>query len=349
VQPAHDHPPAQWRVQPLHRHQDQSPLLHQGRADQDRLVLRAPVPARREELQQDAAHRRRGIQAGKDWWCKDTAAGRARRKETPFAWQVTLDEIKARNYNLDIKNPNAEAAKHGDPDELLADYKKLLAEVAAARDALRSWLRLREMKRQILFISSVQKELAGERKAIRDYTSNASVQVMLFADRLEVWNPGELPPPLTLEKLRKPHASIPHNPLIAEPMFLATYAEKAGSGILDMMQLSRQAGLRAPAFRQDAGQFVQTSGDRRRPSSRKFWPSREQVGVRLNDPVRQGRYPSQPETGARTMMGSMMGSMSRSVGRSGEFWKPATCRLEAHRNSWRHWDTPSAPGISGTG
>ena len=29
--------------------------------------------------------------------------------------------------------------------------------------------------------------------AHREYTSNASVQVMLFADRLEVWNPGELP------------------------------------------------------------------------------------------------------------------------------------------------------------
>ncbi len=68
------------------------------------------------------------------------AAGRARRKETPLAWQVTLDEIKARNYNLDIKNPNAEAAKHGDPNELLADYKQLLVEVAAARDALRQEL-----------------------------------------------------------------------------------------------------------------------------------------------------------------------------------------------------------------
>ena len=33
--------------------------------------------------------------------------------------------------------------------------------------------------------------------AHRDYTSNASVQVMLFADRFEVWNPGELPLPLT--------------------------------------------------------------------------------------------------------------------------------------------------------
>ena len=92
----------------------------------------------------------------------------------------------------------------------------------------------------------------------RDYTSNASVQVMLFADRLEVWNPGELPPTLTLAALRLPHASIPHNPLIAEPMFLATYAEKAGSGILDMIKLCRAANVRAPDFRQDAGQFVQT-------------------------------------------------------------------------------------------
>ncbi len=92
----------------------------------------------------------------------------------------------------------------------------------------------------------------------RDYTSNASVQVMLFADRLEIWNPGQLPASLTFEKLRKPHASIPHNPLIAEPMFLATYAEKAGSGILDMLARCRKAGLRGVEFREDGGQFVQT-------------------------------------------------------------------------------------------
>ena len=95
--------------------------------------------------------------------------------------------------------------------------------------------------------------------AHRDYTSNASVQVMLFADRLEVWNPGELPPPLTPESLRAPHASasIPRNPLIADPMFLARYAEKAGSGILDMIARCKQAGLPTPEFRQEGGQFVQ--------------------------------------------------------------------------------------------
>ena len=57
--------------------------------------------------------------------------------------------------------------------------------------------------------------------AHRDYTSNASIQVMLFADRLEIWNPGELPPQLTVDNLRRPHASIPRSPRIAEPLFLA--------------------------------------------------------------------------------------------------------------------------------
>jgi ATP-dependent DNA helicase RecG len=93
--------------------------------------------------------------------------------------------------------------------------------------------------------------------AHRDYASNASVQVMLFADRLEVWNPGELPPPLTVERLRRPHPSIPHNPLIADPLFLARYIEKAGTGTLDMIARLRGAGLPEPEFRQDGGTFVQ--------------------------------------------------------------------------------------------
>lgn len=91
----------------------------------------------------------------------------------------------------------------------------------------------------------------------RDYASNASVQVMLFADRLEVWNPGAYPPEISLEDLRRPHPSIPRNPLIAEPMFLARYIEKVGTGTLDMIARSKQAGLAPPEFRQSAGQVVQ--------------------------------------------------------------------------------------------
>jgi predicted HTH transcriptional regulator len=94
--------------------------------------------------------------------------------------------------------------------------------------------------------------------AHRDYTSNASIQVMLFADRFEVWNPGELPPGLTTDQLREPHASLPRNPLLADPLFLAHYAERAGTGTLDMIARCREAGLPEPTFEQRGDQFVLT-------------------------------------------------------------------------------------------
>lgn len=98
--------------------------------------------------------------------------------------------------------------------------------------------------------------------AHRDYTSNGSVQVMLFADRLEVWNPGALPPDLTLRMLREPHGSIPANPLIAESLYLAQYIERMGTGTEDMINRCRAAGLPEPEFGLRGG-FVVTL--RRRP------------------------------------------------------------------------------------
>ena len=91
----------------------------------------------------------------------------------------------------------------------------------------------------------------------RDYTDNGSVQVMLFADRLEVRNPGRLPPPLTLEKLREAHRSVPGNPLLAESMYLAEYIERMGTGTLDMIRRCVEAGLPEPEFAVSDG-FVTT-------------------------------------------------------------------------------------------
>ena len=93
--------------------------------------------------------------------------------------------------------------------------------------------------------------------AHRDYTDNGSVQVMLFADRLEVRNPGRLPPPLTLEKLREAHRSVPGNPLLAESLYLMEYIERMGTGTLDMIRRCVAAGLPEPEFAVTDG-FVTT-------------------------------------------------------------------------------------------
>ena len=86
--------------------------------------------------------------------------------------------------------------------------------------------------------------------AHRDYTSNASVQVMLFRDRVEIWNPGRLPDGFTVQKLREIHSSEPTNPVIAHPLFLAGYIEHLGTGTTDMITACEGYGLRAPEFRQ---------------------------------------------------------------------------------------------------
>ena len=94
--------------------------------------------------------------------------------------------------------------------------------------------------------------------AHRNYRHNGFVQVIVFADRIEVWNPGELPPGLTPDLLRKPHGPIPRNPLIAEPLFRVKYVEKAGTGTTDMIDDCRKAGLPEPDFEQRGPHFVVT-------------------------------------------------------------------------------------------
>ena len=68
----------------------------------------------------------------KKWWKK--------RKSNEYAWKVPIKEIKDKGYNLDIKNPNIEDPSHGDPRELLREYKKLLKEIQSTRDAIKKEL-----------------------------------------------------------------------------------------------------------------------------------------------------------------------------------------------------------------
>ena len=85
----------------------------------------------------------------------------------------------------------------------------------------------------------------------RDYTSNASVQIMLFKNRLEIWNPGQLPYGLTIEMLKIQHSSLPTNPLLARPMYLYGSIEQVGTGTEMIVEKCEEYGLRAPSFEQN--------------------------------------------------------------------------------------------------
>ena len=87
----------------------------------------------------------------------------------------------------------------------------------------------------------------------RDYTSNGSVQVMLFANRFEVSNPGQFPHELTVEELYTTHRSMPANPLLAEAMYLRGTIERMGTGTEEMTKQCLAKGLEKPKFIPERG------------------------------------------------------------------------------------------------
>ena len=60
----------------------------------------------------------------------DEADGFKARVENEQAWCVSLDTIKAGNFNLDLKNPHNADKGPGDVDHLLPEYEQLLAQLA---------------------------------------------------------------------------------------------------------------------------------------------------------------------------------------------------------------------------
>ncbi|GAB5603516.1 helix-turn-helix domain-containing protein [Thermus sp. FJN-A] len=82
----------------------------------------------------------------------------------------------------------------------------------------------------------------------RDYTYPADVQIRMEEDSLEVWSPGELPPPLTPKALYGPHRSVLRNPLLAQVFYFAGIIERWGTGTTRIIQLCREQGLPDPEF-----------------------------------------------------------------------------------------------------
>src|SRR6202795_3398835 len=72
-----------------------------------------------------------------DWW---GGAKRKGREETPRAWKVTAEEVKARGYNLDIKNPHTLAEDYGNAETLLAALNTADADTEKLRDQLKAIL-----------------------------------------------------------------------------------------------------------------------------------------------------------------------------------------------------------------
>lgn len=90
----------------------------------------------------------------------------------------------------------------------------------------------------------------------RDYFRwNVQTQIKIFDDYIWFYNIGGLPEGISLEQLKKPHSSVPRNPLIVHIFYLAGLIEEMGTGTGRIIESFKLHGLPEPEFREEMGGF----------------------------------------------------------------------------------------------
>ena len=84
---------------------------------------------------------------------------------------------------------------------------------------------------------------------------NLTIGIAIYDDRIEIENPGILPPQITPENILQPHISYPYNPLIANVLYSTTYIENWGSGVKRIMEACQKRGVAVPTWTVN-GDFV---------------------------------------------------------------------------------------------
>lgn len=77
---------------------------------------------------------------------------------------------------------------------------------------------------------------------------NLTIGIAIYDDRIEIENPGILPPQLTPETIKQPHISYPYNPIIANVLFKTTFLENWGSGAGRIIDACKRQNIEEPTW-----------------------------------------------------------------------------------------------------
>jgi len=91
----------------------------------------------------------------------------------------------------------------------------------------------------------------------RNYTG-AQTQLRIDDHSLSIWNDGNLPDGIKEADLKRPHASKPRNPLIADVCFKAGYIDAWGRGTIRILEACNEFGLPEPEMTEFQGGFKVT-------------------------------------------------------------------------------------------
>jgi len=112
-------------------------FFDKGRPTKDIWYYEHRVPFEQKAYSMTKPIRLEHLQGCAEWW---GGAERKGRVESEVAWKVTAEEVKARGYNLDWKNPHTVADDHGDPQELLEQLNAADRKAVELRDQLKAIL-----------------------------------------------------------------------------------------------------------------------------------------------------------------------------------------------------------------
>lgn len=145
---------------------------------------------------------------------------------------------------------------NGDIVTQLRDIEKFIYD----HISMRAWIESGKMERQEKweYPPKAIREALANAMAHRDLRTTSKVQVRIFDDRIEFWNPAILPQGWTAETLKQKHESKPFNPLLAEAFFWIKYAEEVGTGTGKIITWCREWGLPDPDFEYAGSSLVVT-------------------------------------------------------------------------------------------
>lgn len=82
---------------------------------------------------------------------------------------------------------------------------------------------------------------------------NLTPSIAIYKDRIEIENPGVLPPQLTPETIKDSHNSYPYNLIIADVLFKTTFVENWGTGAKRIIDVCRQHDVEEPTWSVNGG------------------------------------------------------------------------------------------------
>lgn len=120
---------------------------------------------------------------------------------------------------------------------------------------------------------------------------NLTIGIAIYDDRIEIENPGMLPPQLTPETIKQPHISYPYNPIIADVLFKTTFLENWGSGAERIVDACKRQNVEEPVWSTQGGFVIVTFKRPAKDSSRaqveaNLSPTYHQLATNLSDQVK---------------------------------------------------------------